>query len=895
MSVTASSRRFAMNLKAVPDTEPGLARTLRHRAAGPADPIAAPSSEKAIVPAFRRIRSLAGTRPSPPAAAVAASTTYRAAPARLSLIQVQQWLCAIAALLAVAALAGWLFDAGILKTLLPGRTTMKANTALCVLALACAQFPTGLSHAALRTMRRAGALAAAAIALATLAEYAFGWSLGIDEALFADPQTTSAPFPGRPSPATVGAIALLGAAVLVLECAPRWCASAAHWLAAPAAAISTLALVGYAYDAEKLYEFGPYVSVAFGTAVALCALSAAILIRRCDESWARALHARPATRAVFARLLPASFMLPFATGLLVLAGVRLNVYSPTFGISIFAVLTMGAFIALSLETAAVASRVEGALQQSNADLVAARLRAEAATRAKSLFLAGMSHELRTPLHAVLGYAELLATEGDLHGIQLTRMNSMLATGRHLLETINSVLAISEIEAGGAVLSNAPICLRQLAADCVDLVRPAADAKGLTVRVELAPDLPQSIVSDATRLRQILVNLLGNAVKFTDRGSVCLRLHPVALSEAGIAIAVADTGRGIPPDRRGELFRDFERLGIDRESRIEGAGLGLAISARLAALLGGHIAYAENPGRGSIFTMSLPLAAPEAASGAPVLPPNLARTQVDAAAIPVPRRVLLVDDVGMNRDIATAFLCSAGHAVTQAATGEQAVSAAARHTFDVILMDVRLGDMDGFEATRRIRTLGGACLTVPIVAMTAHVFADQIEACGRAGMDFHLPKPFDRASLLAAVESAVEWREARVAAGAAAGPQPTSRERPVIDMERFETISAYLPAGGLARYLQRLAEGIEALTATLAASDRTAPVSAEFADTVHALAGKAGMLGFVRLAASASLFEHAARTGRAGTATHTEDLKTDLNDTLKETNARLEALHAASET
>ncbi len=263
-------------------------------------------------------------------------------------------------------------------------------------------------------------------------------------------------------------------------------------------------------------------------------------------SLAKVLPSGPAARAVFARLLPASVLLPPATGLLVLCGVQVGLYTPSLGFAIFTALSVLAFTALSWETAWLAAQVEGALQRSNAGLLAARLRAEETTRAKSRFLAGMSHELRTPLHAILGYAELLSTEGALRATQAARVMQMRATGRHLLETINGVLAISEIEAGRVVLRPRVTALRHLAAECIDLVRPAAAAKGLELRVEATPDLPETIVADATRLRQIVVNLLGNAVKFTDRGRVTLGLR--VGGEACVRIEVADTGRGIPPAR-----------------------------------------------------------------------------------------------------------------------------------------------------------------------------------------------------------------------------------------------------------------------------------------------------------------------------------------------------------
>jgi len=634
--------------------------------------------------------------------------------------------------------------------------------------------------------------------------------------------------------------------------------------------------------------------VPLGSALALSALAAAALLTRARESWEHVLIDRPGAGAVFARLMPASFVLPFGGGLLVLSGVRAGFYSPTFGISIFAVLMIATLIALSWETAFVAARVEGALQHSNAGLLAARLRAEEATRAKTRFLAGMSHELRTPLHAILGYAELLAAESGLSAAQRKRIVSMLGTGRHLLETINSVLTVSEIESGRLELRPASIDLKLLAADCIDLVRPNAEAKGLAVTVETAPDLPAAIVADATRLRQILVNLLGNAVKFTDRGRVVLRLRraPPEGRLSGVSIEIADTGPGIPTDRRPALFQEFERLDRDRDSRIEGAGLGLAIAARLTALMHGSIGYAENPGGGSIFRLLLPGTPPDAPGNSGPLPPDLARLATDTRPAFTLRRVLIVDDVEMNREIAAAFLRTAGHAVITAATGEAAVTEAARQKFDVVLMDVRMGEMDGFEATRRIRALGGTCRQLPIIAMTAHVFADQIEACARAGMDFHLAKPFGQAALLAAIETALDWRN--TGRGQETGPAPTAGNGlPVIDTPRFDTIAAYFSASSMVTYLQRLAAGIEVLTIVLPTLDPAAAVSAETADAVHALAGKAGMLGFGRLALSASQFEQLARSDDHALAIPIASLLIDLQEALAETLARLADLGVQS--
>ena len=243
----------------------------------------------------------------------------------------------------------------------------------------------------------------------------------------------------------------------------------------------------------------------------------------------------------------------------------------------------------------------------NHELIEARMRAEKATHAKTRFLAGMSHELRTPLNGILGYAQLLSIEGGLTPTQSTRIEAMQSAGLHLLDMITSVLDLSEIEVGHVTLTAAAMNLRQLALDCINLLRPGAEAKGLALSLDAADDVPEQILADPTRLRQVLLNLLGNAVKFTDRGSIGVRLRTIRedASNDTLMIEIVDTGRGVPADRRAELFQEFERLGAGSSNAIEGAGLGLAISARFASLMGGRIAHADNPGGGSVFSLQLP--------------------------------------------------------------------------------------------------------------------------------------------------------------------------------------------------------------------------------------------------------------------------------------------------
>jgi PAS domain S-box-containing protein len=375
------------------------------------------------------------------------------------------------------------------------------------------------------------------------------------------------------------------------------------------------------------------------------------------------------------------------------------------------------------------------LERSNGELIRARLRAEQATRAKSRFLAGMSHELRTPLNGILGYAQLLDIEGGLTALQADRVTSMRSAGQHLLEMITSVLDLSEVEAGQITLQPSLINLRHLARECLNVLQPSADSRGLTLRLNVADEVPREIVADGTRLRQVLLNLLANAVKFTDKGEVglCFSLGGEACADARLLVQIVDTGRGIPQEHRASLFQDFERLGANSAGAVEGAGLGLAISAHLIGLMGAHIVHADNPRGGSVFSFKLPLHTAATPGTRKVSSPRSLQAEIrpDAPCALAPGlSVLVVDDIAMNRDIAASFLGAAGHAVVCVDNGTAAVTVAAQNDFDFILMDLRMPEMDGFEAARRIRAIGGERGRVPIIALTAHAFADHIEECRR---------------------------------------------------------------------------------------------------------------------------------------------------------------------
>lgn len=372
-----------------------------------------------------------------------------------------------------------------------------------------------------------------------------------------------------------------------------------------------------------------------------------------------------------------------------------------------------------LTTANAALQREAAVRRDTQDeLRVARDLAEEANLAKTRFVAMVTHELRTPLSGILGYAEILRLEGGLSERQGQSVGAMVQAGRHLLEMIEGVLDFAAIETGRMTLRPSVITLRDLGEECMAMIAPMAADHALSLRTECAQDAPKRIVGDPSRLRQVLLNLLGNAVKYTGAGSIGLRMLPGTASGT-LRIEVVDTGPGIADADRDCLFHEFERLsGV---TSVEGAGLGLAIAARIVRLMSGKMGQTANPGGGSIFWLELPVGDPGMALSSPADPEH-------ANAPAVGKRVLLVDDTAMNRDVIGRFLRCAGHTAVLTDCGQEAIRLARAATFDLILMDVRMPGMTGLEATRRIRDLPPPYGRVPILALTACAVSDQVAEC-----------------------------------------------------------------------------------------------------------------------------------------------------------------------
>ena len=387
-------------------------------------------------------------------------------------------------------------------------------------------------------------------------------------------------------------------------------------------------------------------------------------------------------------------------------------------------------------------------------LAAARDAAEAAGRARSEFLAVMSHEIRTPLNGIIGVAGLLQ-DMNLGPTEQQYARLVLDSGNHLLQLINDILDYSRLDAGRLELEETAFDPRGVVRSAVDLLASQARSKGLDLVLEVAGDVPAQAVGDPRRLRQVLLNLIGNGVKFTEAGSVRVGVTRLGGEPGGVRLGftVADTGIGIPLEAQGKLFTEFTQVDSSISRRFGGSGLGLAISRRLIARMGGTIGLESAPGKGSTFRFDILVrdCRPEGEPG-PGEP-----VAGEAAAGRRSLRILVAEDNPTNRLVATRMLERMGHQVTAVIDGAEAVAAAAANSFDLVLMDVMMPEMDGLAATSAIRKLPGPVSRIPIIGLTANAMRADEVACMAAGMDHFATKPISADRLAQAIATVMRGR------------------------------------------------------------------------------------------------------------------------------------------
>ncbi|MEO8173231.1 MAG: ATP-binding protein, partial [Sediminibacterium sp.] len=650
-------------------------------------------------------------------------------------------LAKIVLLIAALVLTGWIFHITILKSIIPDLVLMNPTSALlfavCGVALWLRQSENTRRNS--RIVETASCLVAV-IASIRLLGYVPSLDIGIDQLLFPDQLNGN-----RMAPNTSANFLFVGVSIFFLGRYQKKGFLVSQLFALTALSIALLAVIGSLYTDQRLFRITKYVPMALHTAISFLLLTIGLLFADSRHAMMSVLTDKNIGGRMARTLLPVTLLVPVLFGWACLQMQYHGLFTIEFGTALLTVSIMVVFAVIIWGMAWSINRTDEKRKDAEIAMSIAKLDAEDAKKIQEQFLANMSHEIRTPINGVMGMVQLMEST-ELTGEQKEFMGMINQSASHLLVIVNDILDLTKIKAGKITIENIQYSLRDTVGSLIKIFSIAATQRKIGMNCTISPEIPGSLLGDPVRLTQILSNLINNALKFTSKGEVNLSVTVLEDNEETVTLRfiVQDTGIGIPEDKLEAIFESFTQASTDTTRKYGGTGLGLTITRQLIELQGGRIRVASKPGQGSSFTFYLPFQKSPKRPEAIIAPVNIPAGMDQL-------RILLADDNLFNQKIASKLLEKQGAIVDIVSNGNEVLDRLSEKRYDVVLMDINMPEMDGFEATETIRKHKSAYQSIPIIAVSASALESEKIKCMEMGMSGFLSKPFMSEELFAKIK------------------------------------------------------------------------------------------------------------------------------------------------